>query len=101
MGIHGSSMDEVLPLYLLNPKEKGGFAYDSSKIGLIYLFSSPIQLLGLLFFYPKWINWFGYRIGMVYNAIIVCVITYFFPLLSSSNQLETTVYIFYIFYLFL
>lgn len=91
LGIHGSAFDETLPLYLLNPKQSGGFSYDSSKIGVVYLLSSPIQLVGLIFFYPKFTSWFGYRMGMVYSSMIALTLTYFFPVLSVFNNQSVTV----------
>lgn len=99
LGIHGSAFDETLPLFLLNPKESGGFAYDSSKIGMVYLLSAPIQLLGLMFFYPIWTKWFGYRMGMIYSSLVGLTLTYFFPVLSIFNNQSVTVYILLLFIL--
>lgn len=89
--VHGSAIDEVVPLYLLNSKEDGGFEFTSSEIGMLYTVSSPIQMIGLLFFYPYWVSKFGYRNGIMINAIIVSLVTYFFPLISYFNYVSRTV----------
>lgn len=99
LGLHGSALDEVLPLYLLNPIKHGGFEYNSSQIGFIYMLSAPIQLFGLyiffitnsnfnnkIFFYPLWTEWFGYRKGMIIGCIIESALTYYFPILSITNK---------------
>lgn len=96
LSIHGNGMDQIIPLYLLNPIDHGGFGFKSSDIGIMYSFAGPFQLLSALFFYPQWIKWFGYRKGEMLSTIIVSLITYFLPLLSTLNNYPKSVTMWFI-----
>lgn len=78
-------MDQIIPLYLLNPKDHGGFGFKSSDIGIMYSFAGPFQLLSALFFYPQWIKWFGYRKGEILSTIIVSINHIFFAFIINSK----------------
>lgn len=44
-----------------------------------------------MFLYPKWIEWFSYRKGMIISTLCVATTTFFIPLLSETNNSSKTV----------
>lgn len=40
-----SAQDSLLPLYLINPVDKGGFDFDQTDIGWLYTGIGPIQII--------------------------------------------------------
>lgn len=84
LSIHANAMDQIIPLYLLNPKDHGGFGFKSSDIGIMYCFAGPFQLLSALFFYPQWIKWFGYRRNVIYYNCFTYNILFTFVIYSKS-----------------
>lgn len=50
---HSGAMDEVVPLYIINTPEDGGFSFLSNNIGNMNLFAGIIQLIGLNIFFKN------------------------------------------------
>jgi MFS family permease len=65
---------EILPLWLVISREKGGFGFSSSQIGLVITLTGPVNIFSQLFVYPFLVEKYGplqvFRTGI--KIYIVC-----------------------------
>jgi MFS family permease len=71
-------MSEVFPLWLVIPVDKGGFGFDSSRIGVTIMISGPVSIVTQVFVYPILEKKYGvlkvFRIGIVCFTILAFLI---------------------------
>ena len=90
-----SGQDSLLPLFLINPSDKGGFEFDQTDIGWLYTGIGPVQIIFnhiLSFshdFFPSFHLLFS-RYLLVYGLILAFIpslefsIPFFFSFILSS-----------------
>ena len=93
-----SGQDSLLPLFLINPPEKGGFDFDQTDIGWLYTGIGPIQivfnhiliLLLLLSFtlpliFPLVAKLLSYTEIYSWTGILYSVMLFIYPVISLFN----------------
>ena len=79
-----TTMNELLPLYLINTNKNGGFNFHSIDLGMIYLACGPAQILNQIFVFHRMSNWLGSRKLFIVSNTIVASIYFLFPLISFA-----------------
>lgn len=93
-----SGQDSLLPLFLINPPEKGGFDFDQTDIGWLYTGIGPIQIvfnhilifLLLLSFtlpliFPLVAKLLSYTEIYSWTGILYSVMLFIYPVISLFN----------------
>ena len=80
-----SGQDAVLPLYLINPLDKGGFEFDQTDIGWIYTGIGPIELMYTPLIFPQIAKLMDYTSIYSWTGIIYSFILLIYPVTSLFN----------------
>lgn len=92
LGLCVSALSDVLPLWALLPLDGGGFAFDSTEMGLLVLAGAPVQILLQAFVFDRLVRRFGFLRTFQGSMTWVGAWVFFIPFVHelASNNVAAT-----------
>ena len=80
-----SGQDSLLPLFLINPSDKGGFEFDQTDIGWLYTGIGPVQIIFNPLIFPLVARLWTYSSIYSFTGILYSVLLFIYPVISYFN----------------